>query len=176
MPRALDLSVVYNFRFILSLSRGLGARHKIVQHQIKLDTSIPPIHQARYQLNPYYIAIIKHDIDKLLAISFIKLVEKATWLSPMVVVPNKNEKLRICVDLKKLNVATNKDPYPLPFTDEIISIVAGHEVYTFLDGFFGYHKISITSKDQYKISFVIDGGAFVWLVIHFGVKNGPPTY
>jgi hypothetical protein len=54
-------------------------------------------------------------------------------------VPKKNEKLRICVDFKKLNVATKKDRYPLPFTNEVINIVARHEVSTFLDGGFRYH-------------------------------------
>jgi hypothetical protein len=44
----------------------------------------------------------------------------------------------------------------LPFTNEVINIVARHEVYTFLDGFFRYHQISITLKDQYKTAFVID--------------------
>jgi hypothetical protein len=47
----------------------------------------------------------------------------------------KNGKLKICVDFKKLNVATKKDSYLLPFTNEVINIVARHEVYTFLNGF-----------------------------------------
>jgi hypothetical protein len=83
----------------------------------------------------------------LLATSFIKLVEKAIWLSPIVVMPKKNGKLRICVDFRKLNVATKKDPYPLPFTDEVIKIVSRHEVYTFLDGFSKYHQIPIAIEN-----------------------------
>jgi hypothetical protein len=43
------------------------------------------------------------------------------------------------VDFKKLNAITKKDPYPLPFIDEVINIVNGHEVYTFLDGYSRYH-------------------------------------
>jgi hypothetical protein len=39
----------------------------------------------------------------------------------------------------------------LPFTDEIINTVVGHEVYTFLDGFLKYHQISIAPKDQHKL-------------------------
>jgi len=74
-----------------------------------LDTSIPPTHQIRYQLNPNYVAIVKQDIVKLLATSFIKHVKKATWLSPIVIVPNKNGKLRICVDFKELKVVTKKN-------------------------------------------------------------------
>jgi hypothetical protein len=104
-----------------------------------LDTSIPPTYQTRYWLNPNYASIAKHDIEKLLATSFIKHVEKATWLSPMVIVLKKNGKFKKFVDFRKLNATTKKDPYPLPFTNEVIHIVAGHEVYTFLNGFFRYH-------------------------------------
>jgi len=112
----------------------------------------------------------------LLAIGFIKLVEEAIWLSLIVVMPKKNKKFRICVDFKKLNAATKEDPYPLPFIDEVIDTIVGHEVYTFLDGFSGYHHISIAPKDQYKTAFVTNWGIFVWVVMPFGVKNGPPTY
>ncbi len=75
----------------------------------------------------------------MLAVSFIKPIEEVTWLSPIVLMPKKNGKLRICVDFGKLNAVTKKDSYPLPFIDEVIDIVAGHQVYTFLDGFSGYH-------------------------------------
>ncbi len=37
---------------------------------------------------------------------------------------------------KKINVVTKKNPYPLPFTNEVINIVIGHEVYNFLYGSF----------------------------------------
>ncbi len=92
----------------------------------------------------------------MLAIGFIKLVEEAIWLSPIVVMLKKNGKLRIYLDFKKLNATTKKDAYPLPFIDGVINIVTRHEVYTFLDGLFGYHQISITLEDRYKIAFVID--------------------
>jgi hypothetical protein len=95
-------------------------------------------------LNPNYITIVKHDVDKLLTANFIKPIEKATWPSPIIVVLKKNENLRICVNFIKLNVVTKKDPYSLPFTNEVINIVVRHEVYTFLYGFFRYHQISIT--------------------------------
>jgi hypothetical protein len=59
----------------------------------------------------------------------------------------KNKKLKIYVDFRKLNAIIKKDPCPLPFTDEVINIITKHEVYTFLDGFFGYHHISIAPED-----------------------------
>jgi hypothetical protein len=101
-------------------------------------------------LNPNYVAIVKQYIDKLLVIGFIKPVEEATWLSPIVVVPKKNGKMRICVYFKKFTAATKKDPYSLPFMDEVINTIVRHKVYTFLDGFSGYHQISIASEDNTK--------------------------
>jgi hypothetical protein len=80
-------------------------------------------------------------------LAFIKPIEEANWLSPIVLVPKKNGKLRVCVDFKTLNVVIKKDPYPLPFTDEVVNTIAGHEVNTFLDGFSRYHQISIAPKD-----------------------------
>jgi hypothetical protein len=71
-----------------------------------------------------------------------------------VVISKKNGKLKIYVDFKKLNVETNIDPYPLPFMNEVINIIAGHEVYTFLNEFSRYHHISIALEDRHKIAFV----------------------
>ncbi len=153
-----------------------GIKLDVAQHWIELNTSIPPTHQVRYWSNPNYVTIIKHDIDKLLVAGFIKPIEEATWLSPIVIMPKKNGKLRICVDFRKLNVTIKKDPYPLHFTNEIINTITGHEVYTFMEGFSRYHQISIASEDQYKTTFVTNWGAFVWVIMRIGVKNGPPTY
>jgi hypothetical protein len=62
------------------------------------------------------------------------------------------------MDFRQLNVATKKDPYPLPFTKEVLDEVVGHEVYLFLDGFSGYHQIMITLEDKYKIAFITNYG------------------
>jgi hypothetical protein len=91
------------------------------------------------------VIVIKQNIDKSLDVGFIKPIEEATvWLSSIMVIPKKNGKLKIYVDFKNRKVLTKEDPYLLPFTDEVINIVIGHEVYTFLNDFLRYHQISIT--------------------------------
>ncbi len=70
-------------------------------------------------------------------------------------------------------MATKKDSYPLPFTEEVINTIARHEVYTFLDKFLRYHQISIALEEQHKTTFVTNWGDFVWFVMPFDVKNGP---
>ena len=68
------------------------------------------------------------------------------------VVQEKNTKgeIRIYVDLRKLNDAYLHDPFPTPFTDEVLDNVGGQEVYSFTDGFSGYHQIRIAPEDRHK--------------------------
>jgi len=80
------------------------------------------------------------------------------------------------VDFKRFNNATKKNPYVLPFFDEVLIIVAGYEAHSFLDRYSSYHHISITPKDRSKINFITDWRAFICIVMPFGVKNGPPTF
>jgi hypothetical protein len=79
----------------------------------------------------------------MLTTRFIQYIEEATWLSPIIVVTQKNGKLRIYIDFKKLNATTKKDPYPLSFIDEVLNIVVRYKAYSFLDGYLGYHQIFI---------------------------------
>jgi hypothetical protein len=79
-------------------------------------------------------------------------------LSPIVVVPKKNGKLRVFVDYRKLNAATITDAFPLPFTDGVLDIVAGHEMYSLFDGFSRYNQIRMAEEDQEKTAFVTEWG------------------
>jgi hypothetical protein len=67
-----------------------------------------------------------------------------------------NGKLRICINFKKQNATTNKDPYPLLFINEVLNTLTRYEAYSFLDGYSRYHQISIARKYIYKTTFVID--------------------
>ena len=79
-------------------------------------------------------------------VGFIYEIEHTPWMLPIVVVPKKKGKLRVCINLKKVNAAPIRDHYLLPITDHVIERVAREEAYSFLDGFLGYNQISIDPK------------------------------
>jgi hypothetical protein len=135
-----------------------GLNPEFYHHKINLAKDAIPVQQRRYRLNPNYVAKVKEEIDKLLRFSFIKPVKRATWLSPIVVVPKENDKLRVCVDYRKLNATTITDAFPLPFTYGVFDTVAGHEMYNFLNGLSGYNQIRMAEKDQEKTAFVTECG------------------
>ena len=78
--------------------KGLDPQY--YQHQIHLLPDTRPVQQRRYRMNPNYAAKFKEEIDKLLHVGFIRPVKWATWLSPIVVLPKKNGKIKVCVDYR----------------------------------------------------------------------------
>ena len=150
-----------------------GLDPQLYQHQIHLSTDAKPVAQSKER---NYTAKVKKEIDKLLRVGFIRPVKQATWLIPIMVVPKKNGKIRICVDYRKLNTTTVIDAFPLPFTNGVLDAVAGHEVYNFLDGFSGYNQIWMHPADQEKTAFVTEWGVFVAVVMMFKLKTTPTTF
>ena len=71
-----------------------------------------------------------------------------------------SREVRICVDLRKLNDTCLHDPFSTPFIDEVLESVGGQEVYSFIDGFSGYHHIRITKECRHKTNFAMKWGSF----------------
>ena len=82
----------------------------------------------------------------MLEAGIIEPVEESEWISPMLVQDKKTSEVWICVNLRKLNDACLHDQFPTPFTDEVLEGVGSQEMYSFIDGFSGYHQIRI-AKD-----------------------------
>ncbi|GJR29102.1 reverse transcriptase domain-containing protein [Tanacetum coccineum] len=122
--------------------------HKILMN----DDSKPAIQHQRW-VNPKIHEVIKKEVIKLLDAGLIYPISDSPWVSPVHCVPKKggitvienddNELIptrlvtgwRVCIDYRKLNDATRKDHFPLPFMDQMLEILAGNEYYCFLDGF-----------------------------------------
>jgi hypothetical protein len=93
------------------------------------------------------------------------------------VVKNKEDELvptriqsgwRVCIDYRKLNAATRKDHFLLPFIDQMVERLAGHDFYCFLDGYSGYNQVPVDSKDQEKMTFTCHFGTFAYCHMPLG--------
>lgn len=80
------------------------------------------------------------------------------------------------MDLRKLNDACVNDPFPTPFTNEVLENVGGQEAYSFMEGFSGYHQIKIMPKDKTKTMFATEWGCFHYTMMPFGLKNVPAIF
>jgi hypothetical protein len=106
---------------------------------IELIKDAKSVRALQRRMAPDKMIILKGELDCLLEGGFITQVKNTEWVSPVVIVPKKGGKWRMCVDYRALNKVTKKDRTPLPFIDELLDSVAGHEQYSFFDGYSGYH-------------------------------------
>ena len=138
--------------------------------------------------------VVWKEVLKWLDTGVIYPISDSAWVSPVQVVPKKggttvirteNNILlpsrtitwwRICIDYRKLNKATRKNHFPLPFLDQMLDRLAGHEYYCFLDGYSGYNQISIAPEDQEKTTFTCPYGTFAFRQMPFGLCNAPGTF
>ena len=83
---------------------------------------------------------------------------------------------RMCIDYRKLNQATRKDHFPLPFMDQMLERLADKAYYCFLDGYSGYNQIVVNLEDQEKTAFTCPFGIFAYRKMPFGLCNAPTTF
>ena len=148
----------------------------VCQHTIPLHNDAKASKQRPYLYNENYAMNIKEEINRLREAWCIYKIKHTKWVSPLVVVPKKNGKLRVCVNLKKVNAAKIRDQYPLPITNHVLERVAGAKAYSFLDGLFVYNQLSIAPKDQHKMAFAIKQGTFTYRVMPFELTNALSTF
>jgi len=82
----------------------------------------------------------------------------------------------MCANYRKLNKATKKDHFPLPFIDEMLERIANHSFFCFLHGYSGYHKIPIHPDDQSKTTFTCPYGTYADRRMSFGLCNAPTSF
>ena len=138
--------------------------------------------------------VVKKEVVKLLDAGIIYPISDSSWVSPIQCVPKKGGMTvvenqdgtqiptrvvtgwRVCIDYRKLNSATRKDHFPLPFIDQMLERIAGHAYYCFLDGYSGYNQIAIAPEDQEKTTFTCPYGTFAYRKMPFGLCNAPATF
>lgn len=98
------------------------------------------------------------------------------FASPILFVPKKDGKLRMCIDYRHLNDITLKDRYPLPNIQDLLHRIQGSSFFSKLDMASGYHQISVAPKDRHKTGFITKYGSFQWNVLPFGLCNGPSHF
>ena len=190
------LNILKNYQESIawSIDELKGISPSICMHKILLEENEKPSVEHQRIMNPVMKKVVRKEVLKWLNAGFIYAISDSPWVSPVHVVPKKggftvirNEKneliptrtvtgWRVCIDYRKLNTATRKDHFPLPFIDQMLDRLAGHPHFCFLDGYSGYNQIAIAPEDQEKTTFTCPYGTFAFIRKAFGLCNAPATF
>nr|GEW68818.1 reverse transcriptase domain-containing protein [Tanacetum cinerariifolium] len=159
------------------IAKDLKDEEKTTLIKILMEDDFKLALQHQRRVNPKIYEVIKKEVLKLLDSRLIYPISDSPWVSPMHCVPKKggftvveneeNELIptrlvtgwRVCIDYRKLNDATRKDHFPLPFMNQMLERLAGNQYYCFLDD-----KMLKRCEDT---NFCLN-----WEKSHFMVKKG----
>ena len=143
-------------------------------HRIDTGDSAPIKSRGR-PLSPPEHDAVKTFVDDGLRDGIIEPSE-SPWSSPILLVRKKTGEYRICVDYRKLNAATKKNAYPLPFIADCYQRLSGARHFSLFDLKSGYWQVPIAPDDRAKTAFTCRQGHFQFKVMPFGLCNAPATF
>lgn len=157
-------------------TKGLGKLEG--EYTIKLMNNAKP-----YTLTtPRRVAIpllprVKVELERMERMGIIRQVRDPTdWCAGMVVVPKSGDRVRICVDLTRLNENICRERHPLPTIEQTLAQLAGAKVFTKLDANSGFWQIPLAEKFSLLTTFITPFGRFCFNRLPFGISSAPKHF
>ncbi len=134
-----------------------------------------PIRQTPYSVP---LGIREKVREELVTLDECGIIERcdSNWASPLVPVRKPDGGIRLCVDYRKLNAVTMKEPYYIPGFDEMVEKVGTGKVLSKVDLAKGFHQVLVEEKDRDKTCFVCPFGKFRFKRMPFGLTNAPSVF
>ena len=120
---------------------------------------------------------VKEEIERMLQLDVIEPVDETTeWCSPIVVVPKADGRVRICVDLTKLNQAVRREVYQMPTVEETLGSLTEGSVFSKLDANSGFHQIVLNPESAELTTFITPFGRYMFKRLPFGILSAPEHF
>lgn len=149
--------------------------HRPYDHSITLEPGSQVPFGPLYTLSQKELEELRAYIDDNLKKGFIRRSESPAG-APVLFVPKKDSKLRLCVDYRGLNKITVKNRCPLPLISETLDRLSTAKIFTKLDLKGAYNLVRVAKGDEWKTAFRTRYGHFEYLVMPFGLTNAPATF
>ena len=145
-------------------------------HKVTVHPTVRPVQQPLRRL-PFAVRDeVTAKLAEMEAAGIIERVDASPWVSPIVVSRKRNGKVRLCLDLRKVNQAVVTDGYPLPHMDELLHALKGSKVYTILDLKEAYHQVELHPDSRNLTAFITHEGLFRYRRVPMGLASSGPCF
>ena len=159
------------------LFQGLG-RLKDFKVKLHIDETVPPCAQPHRRV-PFHVR--KQLEEQLRADEALGVIERVNdqtpWVSPLVVVPKKSPgQVRVCVDMRRANVAIKRERHVTPTINEVIHDLNGACVFSKLDLNQGYNQLELDESSRYITTFSSHFGLWRYRRLNFGINSAAEVF
>ena len=134
-----------------------------------------PISCAPYRIPDRLKEAVRQEVFKLLEMGVV-VQSTSPWASPIVPVPKPDGAIRLCIDYRKLNEATQADPYYMATLEDILERVGGSRAVSKLDLSKGFYQIEVEEDSVDKTAFITPFGKYAFKRMPFGLRNAPAVF
>lgn len=138
----------YGDIFAWSMEEMPGIDPRVACHRLELDPIIKPIRQRIRKIATIYHEKTDKELQKMMEAGIIRPAKYPDYISNMVIVPKKNNGIRICIDFSDLNTACPKDSFPIPNIPQMVESASRYKRFSSMDGYFGYNQIPLAEENQ----------------------------
>ena len=146
-----------------------------IEHSIETDPEAQLPNRAPCCLGPMEQDELEAQIRDLVTQGFIR-PSASPYGAPVLFVPKKDGRWRMCIDYRALNKQTVKDRFPLPRIDSLMERLGQARVFSKLDLASGYHQIAVKEEHIQKTAFRTQQGYWEFIVMPFGLCNAPASF
>ena len=167
-------SLVQEFSDVVRDDDTCVGETSMIEHDIILKDEQPIC--IRPRPIPFHLRqTVRDQLSKMLQLG---VIEKSTspWSSPILLVPKSNGSYRFCIDFRKLNEKSVKDPVPMPRIDDVFSQIGGASVFSTLDLLSGFWQVPMAPHARKYTAFTVGSQHYQFTKMPFGLSGGPSTF
>ena len=149
--------------------------------QFKAKLHLKPHSSPRFmKARPVPFAVrpkVEAELERLEKDGVLEKVTYSEWGSPIVVVPKKGGKVRICGDYKTtVNPCLDVDQYPLPKASDLFTTLSGGKIFSKLDLTQAYHQMEVEDESQEVLTITTHKGLYRYRRLPFGIASAPAVF
>ncbi|UYV76135.1 K02A2.6-like, partial [Cordylochernes scorpioides] len=154
--------------------KDMGNGSTITAPKLRMLTS-KPVYRRQYPIPNKLVSKVKALVDELEEVG---IVEGSTslWNSPLFPVAKTDGSVRITMDLRMINEATEFFPFPIPRVEDNLRAFAGAKVFSTLDLTSGFFQIHIPESDRDYFTFSLPWGRYRFTRLPQGAKNSAQVF
>ncbi len=158
------------------LFTGLGNTQRTYKIELKPDATPFALSTPRRIALPL-TKLVREELNRMVDLGVISpITEPTEWCAGMVVIPKSDNRVRICVDLTKLNETVRRENHPLPSIEETLGQLAGAKYFTKLDANSGFYQVPLAKESSRLTTFITPFGRYCFNRLPFGISSAPEVF